>query len=132
MKKQVYWCCWYSPVKMFFGIKRRCFKYMRGKNLKKNWIAGTSLDKSSAKLFVTWEKFNHTCQKGLHERDLQNFRIWINQNTKYCTPKLIIFSVTTCSLSTSKVTRKEWAHVLIVTVSISRYFHTSLVLKTVC
>ena len=97
IKKEVYWCCWYSPVKMIFGIKGSCFRYMRKKKIVR--IAGASLENSSAKLLVTWEKFNYTLQKiGIQNTEHLNW----------------FFSVTTCILRTSKITGKGWACVLIV------------------
>ena len=56
-----------------------------------------SLKNGSLKHFVSLRKLNHICRpsfytkNGLWKRDLQSFRIWMNQNTKYCTQKLYDF-----------------------------------------
>ena len=80
IKQQVYWY-WYSPVKMLL------------------WIIGNLL-KTARRNFL----FNRISRPSL-KRDLQSFRIWMNQNTKYCTQKFTFFRL--LHTSTSKVTNKE-------------------------
>ena len=66
IKQQVYWY-WYSQVKMLL------------------WIIGNLL-KTARRNFL----FNRISRPSL-KRDLQSFRIWMKQNTKYCTQKNYFF-----------------------------------------
>ena len=75
IKQQVYWY-WYSAVKMLFGMKGRLLKTTRQNFLE----LAESLLKFSDQVFTKFA-----------EVFWQSFRIWVNQNIKYCTQKLTFF-----------------------------------------
>ena len=61
---------------------------------------------------------------------MQNFRIWMNQNTKYCTQTLTFFRLLNTIIGHQKLLIKnKRVFCLFMKVAISRYFHAFLGLK---